>query len=77
MKITTSIMFSVLIIVITLMPALCFFHGIRVGRETAEREMFLKGYDLGFNQGVSMTEIPGAEIIDLTNGTKTIVPTKD
>lgn len=46
-------------------------------RQFSDAQLINYGYHLGWNEGISMTEIPGAEIIDLSTGTKRVVPQKD
>lgn len=43
-------------------------------RMFSDGQLIEYGYSIGWNQALSMTEIPGAEIIDLSTGTKRIVP---
>lgn len=45
-------------------------------RQFSDAQLINYGYHLGWNEGISMTEIPGAEIVDLTTGTKRVVPEK-
>lgn len=51
-------------------------HGGYRKRQFSDAQLINYGYSLGWNEGLSMTEIPGAEIIDLSTGTKRVVPEK-